>query len=47
MRVVRRIVPFALVAAGAALVAAGIARGELPVLLVQATTVCFSCIGIG
>lgn len=32
---------------GAVLVFAGLARGEVPVIMAKATSICYQCIGIG
>ena len=41
------LVPALLIAAGVALMTAGIYRGEVAVLLTKAINICLECIGIG
>jgi hypothetical protein len=43
----RRIVGIVILAAGIALLAAGVFRGELDVILRKAAVVCMECIGLG
>ena len=43
----RRIVGIVILAAGIALIAAGVFRGELDVILRKAAVVCMECIGLG
>lgn len=43
----RRIIGIVILAAGIALIAAGVFRGELDVILRKAMIVCMECIGLG
>ena len=43
----RRIISIVILAAGIALIAAGVFRGELDVILRKAAVVCMECIGLG
>ncbi|MBO4425725.1 MAG: thioredoxin [Clostridiales bacterium] len=43
----RRIVGIVILAAGITLIAAGVFRGELDVILRKAAVVCMECIGLG
>ncbi len=43
----KRLIPILLLAAGAALVAFGVWRGEVQVVLTKAVHICLECIGIG
>ncbi len=43
----RRALPFALLLAGAAMVALGLLRGEQRTVLKKAVMICLECIGIG
>ena len=43
----RRIISIVILAAGIALIAAGVFRGELDVIFRKAMVVCMECIGLG
>ena len=43
----RRALPFVLLAAGVALIAAGVWRGEPAVVLSRAAQICLECVGLG
>lgn len=42
-----RLAPLLILAAGLALVAVGVWRGEVAVVLMKAANICLECIGIG
>lgn len=47
MRAKRSALPYVVLALGAALIALGVFRGEVAVVLSRAANLCLECIGIG